>query len=254
MLQNLSDVLWFKKIKELPVYSEIMLPDNAPEAFKDRATLWNSVEMFETRKNAQLARDHQKPNNPHCHIMLTLRPLDEYGQWMLKGKLVYDLDENGERIRLPSGKWKSHKEPTVDWSEQGKAEEWRAAWADVVNRHLEMNGFTERIDHRSNADRGIEEIPTIHMGPAACAMEKKGIPTERGDINRQIKAANKIIKEIRTRINDLKDWLSALTAAMKEVMEEAKSPSLADLMVQYIHDNKQETQALSNERLGFLLL
>ncbi|MCC8044311.1 MAG: MobA/MobL family protein [Clostridiales bacterium] len=270
----------YRRKKEV-VYSEIMLPDNAPEAFKDRATLWNSVELFETRKNAQLAREievslpveldldehikiihdycepfraagmcvdfniHQKPNNPHCHIMLTLRPLNEHGQWMPKGKLVYDLDENGERIRLPSGKWKSHKEPTVDWSEQGKAEEWRAAWADVVNRHLEMNGFTERIDHRSNADRGIEEIPTIHMGPAACAMEKKGIPTERGDINRQIKAANKLIKEIRTRINDLKDWLSALTTAMKEVIEEAKSPSLADLMVQYMELESQRVQKYS---------
>ncbi len=59
--------------------------------------------------------------NPHAHIMLAMRALDEQRHWLPKSRKVYDLDENGERIRLPSGEWKSHKENTVDWNEQTNA-------------------------------------------------------------------------------------------------------------------------------------
>ena len=51
--------------------------------------------------------------NPHAHVMLTMRAMDEHGKWLPKSRKVYDLDESGERIKLPSGRWKSHKEDTV---------------------------------------------------------------------------------------------------------------------------------------------
>ena len=57
-------------------------------------------------------------HNPHCHVTLTMRAMDENGKWLPKGRKVYDLDENGERIRLPTGELKSHKESTVDWNER----------------------------------------------------------------------------------------------------------------------------------------
>ena len=136
--------------KKEVVYTEIMLPPNAPPEYADRATLWNSVEEIEKQWNSQLARrfvaalprevpmellpqmvkeyceeqfvskgmccdfaihDPDPPgHNPHCHFMLTMRAIDENGKWMPKSRKVYDLDENGERIKLPSGRWKSHKE------------------------------------------------------------------------------------------------------------------------------------------------
>ena len=68
---------------------------------------------------------------------------------MPKSRKVYDLDENGERIKLPSGRWKSHKEDTVDWNEQYHAEEWRHGWEIVQNKYLELAGSPERIDMRS---------------------------------------------------------------------------------------------------------
>ena len=77
-------------------------------------------------------------HNPHCHVMLTMRAMDEHGKWLPKARKVYDLDENGERIRLPSGNWKSHKENTVDWNEQYHGQEWRTGWETVQNRYLEM--------------------------------------------------------------------------------------------------------------------
>ena len=92
-----------------------------------------------------------------------------------KSKKEYDLDENGERIRLPSGRYKTHKVDLTGWNDKGNALLWRKAWADISNAYLERAGHPERIDHRSNAERGIDELPTVHMGVAACQMEKKGI-------------------------------------------------------------------------------
>ena len=103
---------------------------------------------------------------------------------------MYDLDENGERIRLPSGNWKSHKEDTVDWNDQKYAEIWRQGWADTVNRYLEAEGRPERLDLRSYERQGLDVIPTVHMGPAVVQMERRGIQTNIGNLNRDIKAAN----------------------------------------------------------------
>ena len=197
------------------VHTEIMLPPHAPPSFSDRSTLWNSVELYEKAGNAQLAREidaalpielsreeqirlvweycssqfvsrgmcvdyaihDTNSGNPHCHIMLTMRPLDERGTWTAKSKKEYDLDENGERIRLPSGRYKTHKVDLTGWNDKDNTLLWRKAWADYTNDFLERNGSPERIDHRSNAERGIDELPTVHMGVAACQMEKKGIVT-----------------------------------------------------------------------------
>ena len=86
-------------------------------------------------------------HNPHCHIMLTMRAMDEIGKWMPKSHKVYDLDENGERIRLPPGNWKSHKEDTVNWNEQYHAEEWRHGWDLVQNKYLELARSPEPVSY-----------------------------------------------------------------------------------------------------------
>lgn len=128
-------------------HKEIMLPAHVPPEFADRNTLWNSAEAQEKQWNSQLAQRfvlaisrelppeqyadlfrnycreffvskgmiadfaiHDKGDGPHAHILLTMRAMDEKGRWLPKSHKVYDLDENGERIWLPSGRWKSHKE------------------------------------------------------------------------------------------------------------------------------------------------
>jgi len=226
------------------VHTEIMLPTHAPPEFADRSTLWNSVEFSEKSSDAQLAREievalpvelspaeqlalvrafvkdnfvtagmcadfaiHDKgTGNPHAHILLTVRPLREDGKWGPKCRKVYDLDSQGNRIPDGKGSWKNHREDTTDWNNRENAEKWRAAWAAYANRALEAAGRPERIDHRSYKRQGIEQIPSIHMGPAASQMERRGIRTEKGDINRQIDADNKLLKEIKARITRLYNW------------------------------------------------
>ena len=226
------------------VHAEIMLPAHAPPEFADRSILWNSVEQIEKARDSQLAREieaalprelsgeqqlalvrayvkdnfvdkgmcadfaiHDKgTGNPHVHIMLTLRPLKENGQWGAKCRKAYDLDENGQRIPDGKGGWKNHREDTTDWNDKGNVEIWRAAWAAYTNRALESAGRPERIDHRSYKRQGIDKIPSVHLGPAASQMEKRGIRTDKGEVNRQIAADNKLLKEIKARITRLYLW------------------------------------------------
>ena len=266
------------------VHTEIMLPSHAPPSFSDRSTLWNSVELYEKAGNAQLAREidaalpielsreeqirlvreycssqfvsrgmcvdfaiHDTDSgNPHCHIMLTMRPLDERGAWAAKSKKEYDLDENGERIRLPSGRYKTHKVDLTGWNDKGNALLWRKAWADISNAYLERAGHPERIDHRSNAERGIDELPTVHMGVAACQMEKKGIATEKGELNQNIQKANRLIREIRAQIGKLKEWIADLFKARETAPEQPpQSPNLANLLMKYLSVQREKSRKYS---------
>lgn len=224
------------------VHTEIMLPPHAPPEFFGRSTLWNSVEQIEKAKDCQLARDieaalprelsgeqqlalirsfvkdtfvdkgmcadfalHDK-GNPHVHILLTVRPLKESGAWGAKCRKVYDLDERGQRIPDGKGGWKNHREDTTDWNDKGNVELWRKAWADYVNRAQAAIGLSDRIDHRSYKRQGIDKIPSVHLGVAAFQMEQRGIKTRKGDLNRQIDADNKLLKEIKARITRLYNW------------------------------------------------
>ena len=227
---------FYNKKKEL-VHAEIMLPSYAPPGYADRATLWNAVEAVENQWNSQLARRivlafpvevpkeqylkmirefcqeqfvskgmiadfaiHDKGDgNPHAHILLTLRAMDAHGKWLPKARKVYDLDENGERIQLPSGNWRCHKENTVDWNDQKYAEIWRHSWETITNRYLEAAGRPERVDLRSFERQGIQQIPTVHLGPAAHQMEKRGVETFLGNLNRDIQAANSLMRELHRR-------------------------------------------------------
>ena len=88
---------------------------------------------------ADFAIHDKGDGNPHAHVMLTMRAIGEDGKWLPKSRKVYDLDENGQRIKLPSGSWKSHKEDTVDWNDRKYAEIWRHEWEVSANKYLKAN-------------------------------------------------------------------------------------------------------------------
>ena len=260
------------------VAKDIVLPPNAPKAYADRQTLWNAVEKSEKQWNAQLARGiiialpieipreqyeqlireycqkqfvdqgmiadyaiHDKGDgNPHAHLMLTMRAIDEHGEWMPKSKKVYDLDENGKRIRLSSGTYKTHKENTVDWNDRGKAEAWRTAWAEIVNNYLERSGRPERIDLRSYVRQGKMEAPTVHLGPAVAHMEQKGVQTQIGDYNRSIQAHNKLLQQIKKLLKSLVDWLKNTKKEIsKQAAPEKQQPTISDFVRKYIELRRQ---------------
>ena len=180
--------------------SEILVPEGAPERLGDRASLWNEVERNEKRKDSQLcneimialpaelshaqkqelAREYVQgefvsqgmiadigyhdfdSHNPHAHIMLTMRPVNEEGF--------------GKKER--------------QWNKRDAVREYRADWAEYANLALERAGIDERIDHRSLKAQGIEREPQIHLGAKVVEMEARGVQTRVGDESRRIIAAN----------------------------------------------------------------
>nr|CDL65653.1 unnamed protein product [uncultured bacterium] len=249
--------------KESVVYTEILLPQNAPAEYADRATLWNAVQEVEKNKNARFSRElnvalpitenlethkkiikeygqyladqgmcvdiaiHGLKENPHAHIMLTVRAIGENGEWLPKKRKIYDLDKDGNKIPVIDKKtgiqkkdkegrkqWKSHTETTADWDQQEKLLEWREKWADVCNRYLEPE---HQIDHRSNEERGLDELPTKHLGVAAAAMERRGIATEIGDHNREIKRINAYIRSVNSEAKAIVDMQAKIREEQDEI-------------------------------------
>ena len=280
------------------VYKEILLPEYAPEEFSDRAVLWNSAEEVETQWNAQLARkliitlprelpleenialirqycdeqfrskgmvvdlcmhDPDPPGyNPHAHILLTMRSLDKNGPWMPKARKEYVLDENGERIALPSGEWKSRKVYTNDWNDRRNVSRWRDAWEKIQNQHLEKNGRPERVSLQSYAKQGIDRIPEVHMGSAVAHLEEKGVQTNIGDLNRDIRKANSLLRSIQQILRGLFGWLDELNekkkllqAALQEVRKKQKEPTLRELLLDYYQIRADEREEWSSRHARF---
>ena len=288
------------------VWQEVFLPAMAPPEWKDREQLWNAVEEVETSKDSRLAREfvvalpielnrenqiellqefireqfvsdgmcadaaiHDTDgHNPHAHILLTVRPLDERGKWQDKTEKEYLCMKNGEERGFTaaefrtaqSGGWekqypykvgkkkvymtpsaadaqglvRADKHPkstrygrqnpiSERWNSEEQLVEWRKEWADVTNRYLERAGREERIDHRSNAARGLDEIPTIHEGVAAQALERKGIISDRCEINRQIKADSALLRELKAEVKKLAALVSRTVPAIAEGLEKLRS-------------------------------
>jgi len=109
------------------------------------------------------------------------------------------------------------------WNSEEQLVKWRKAWADVTNRYLERYGHDERIDHRSNAARGLDEIPTIHEGVTARALERKGIIADRCEINRQIKADNALLRELKAAARKLAQAVKNTLPVIAEAMEKLRA-------------------------------
>ena len=293
------------------VWQEVFLPEFAPSEWKERGVLWNAVEENEKTKDSRLAREfvvalpielseaqwekllsdfisgtfvadgmcadvaihdpYPPGHNPHAHIMLTVRPLDEKGNWQYKTQKEYLCVKNGEeqgftadefktaqtegwekqyqykvgrkKVYLPPSEAENHgyeraskhpkstkfgrQNPIAErWNSEEQLVLWRAAWADVTNRHLETAGHEERIDHRSHADRGLTEQPTIHEGVVARALEKKGIVSDRCELNRQIKADNALLRELKATVKKLIQAVKASVPAIADAMEKIRSSML----------------------------
>lgn len=252
--------------KQGVISKEIFLPDHAPKEYKDRKTLWNSVELFEKNSNAQLARNfiislpkelsieenkkmieeyiqtnfvkegmivdlaihdesREGNQNIYAHIMTIVRPINEDGTWGQKSKKEYILDEKGEKILNKNGKPKTRKVELTTWNDKVNVEKWRENFSDLCNKYLERAGAEKRVDHRSFKRQGIKQIPTIHLGASASAMERKGIRTEKGDINREIKKQNELLKNIGNEIKKITSWLVGFKDKLKESYKEYKDQS-----------------------------
>jgi MobA/MobL family len=222
------------------------LPEATHDWLQNRSELWNRVEASEKRYDSQLAREiniaipteldrhtqialvreyakinyvdrgmvadlnfHDlELNNPHVHIMLTMRDLI-----VADGRVEF-----GKKNR--------------EWNSKDLLIEQRQSWENLANKYLAAAGYDIRIDCRSLAEQQIERIPQIHLGKNVTAMKAKGISTERGDRYDQIDFANAEIKaqleEIYKMENEISN-LEAQAAAVKTEREKFTAPTCPDL-------------------------
>ena len=108
------------------------------------------------------------------------------------------------------------------WNSEEHLLVWREAWATAANRCLELAGHAERIEHRSHAARGLEERPTVHEGVAAQALERRGILSDRCELNRQIKADNALLRELKAELKKLSDLVVHTVSAVAERLEKLR--------------------------------
>ena len=306
------------------LWQQVFLPEYALQEWQDREKLWNAVEEVETAKDSRLAREfvvalpielsreqqiellqdfireqfvadgmcadaaiHDTDgHNPHAHILLTVRPLDEQGKWQYKTEKEYLCMKNGEergftaaefrtaqnegwekQYPYQSGKKKNYLTPSEaqnhpDYtrtskspkstrygrqnpiSEAWNSEEqllcWRKSWEDAVNLSLQQHCLSARIDCRSNADRGLDEQPTIHEGYHARNLEAMGIPSTRCALNRQIKEDNRLLKELKVQVQKLTKALKESIPAIASALESLRS-RLVTLQYHILHDTSQQS-------------
>lgn len=201
------------------VFSGIFAPPGSPAWVYDRAQLWNRVEAAEKRSDAQLARE--------IELALPYELTHEQREWLVKDfvreqfvrrGMIADVnihlpDKGGDprnihahvllAMRALDGEEGFAAKKNREWNGRPLLQEWRAAWDRTSNRYLERFGHAARIDHRSNQARGIAQEPGIHLGVASSALERQGVRTQRGDIQRALQARN------RTRVRQVKSYRDA---------------------------------------------
>ncbi len=202
--------------------------------------------------------------NLHIHVLLTMRPLTENGEWGAKQKKIYDLDENGEKIPVIDKKtgqqkvdkrnrkqWKCHTADSTDWNSKENAKMWRKDLADTINATNEQLGIALHWEHRSFKEQGIDREPTIHIGAVANALERKGIQTERGNINREIIKNNMLLEQAKEMLMLAKQELhSAQYAAYKGT--QIKNTAVSREKCQQVGIEVMEMIARVRERKGRL--
>lgn len=252
--------LYNYQAKEDLIYATVLLPAGAPESYRDPEKLFNAIEKHEKADNARTAKklivalprefdyevdkaviesfikknftDHgfaavyaihdKGDGNPHAHILVPNRAINERGEWEAKRKMEYVLDKDGQRIPKidkETGLQKVDAHGRRQWERvnaernpldaKEKLKEIRKDWADQCNRYLEKE---QQIDHRSLEEQGIERVPTIHEGYAAREIERKGGISDRCQENREIKEHNNWLEKAMEKIHELQQELRNLFA------------------------------------------
>lgn len=191
------------------VHSEVMLPEDAPEAWRDRERLWNDVEAFEVRKDAQLAREVEfaLPRELSQAQGIELARAFVQAEFVSKG-MVADLNVHWDRAEDGSPKPHAHVMLTMrsvdengfgakvrDWNATQLVERWRERWAELANERLAELDIDARIDHRSLEAQGIALEPQTQIGAPAQRIEGGGldagdIQADRAELHREIARNN----------------------------------------------------------------
>ncbi|MCB5918578.1 MULTISPECIES: MobQ family relaxase [Lachnospiraceae] len=181
------------------------------------------------------SKNEDEPDNPHFHVLAPIRSFTEEGSWGNKQRREYVLGEDGNRIKDAKGKDIFNAVSTTGWNDPELLKEWRRAWTEKVNEKFRECHMAARIDHRSYKEQGIDLIPTIHEGYEVRAMEKKGIKTVIGELNRAIRQFNQMFISLKESIQ----WMKTAYEEMKVELDRRQNPTLLESLQDY-YDKKTQ--------------
>ena len=187
------------------------------------------------------SKNEDEPDNPHFHVLAPIRPITEES-WGNKQKREYVLDEDGNRIKDAKGNDVFNAVSTTGWNDPELLKEWRRAWTEKVNEKFRECHMAARIDHRSYKEQGIDLIPTIHEGYEVRAMEKKGIKTVIGELNRAIRQFNQMFISLKESIQ----WMKTGYEEMKVELDRRQNPTLLESLQDYYDKKVQGRPPLPN--------
>lgn len=161
-----------------------------------------------------------------------------------RDQIIQEVQKIGKKNRR---EWQRVVVERNEWDEQSNVVEWRSKWCDIVNDQLEAHvaeynkahpdapmAPIEHIDYRSNLDRGIEQIPTVHEGYKARNLDKelmqeKGIHAEVVQKNIDIRKQNELIRTLHELIRKLQEKAGEIYERYKEQIREiGRSGSIFD--------------------------
>src|SRR5215510_10431066 len=191
------------------VHSEVMLPEDVPEAWSDRGRLWNDIEAFEVRKDAQLAREVEfaLPREMTQAQGIELARDFVRGEFVDRGMIAdlnvhWDMTEDGMpkphahvMLTMRAVDENGFGQKVRDWNRTEMLERWRERWAEIANERLTELDIDARIDHRSLEAQGIALEPQSQIGAPAQRIEGEGIEAEgteadRAEVHREIARGN----------------------------------------------------------------
>lgn len=196
------------------LFQGVYAPADAPDWTRDRSQLWNHVEAFEKRRDAQLAKVFDIALPHELSLEQNRRLLQDWirENFTRKGLVADAVIHGPDRAsdprnihahvavmlrKLDGTEFSAKKERTASNDERkAELEAQRASWEKLANRHLERAGLDVRIDRRTLKEQGIEAEPTKHLGPTATALERDGIASELGNANREIAQRNADRREL----------------------------------------------------------
>ncbi|RWH61330.1 MAG: Ti-type conjugative transfer relaxase TraA [Mesorhizobium sp.] len=186
------------------VHSEVLLPQNAPESWSDRERLWNDVEAFETRKDAQLAREiefaipREMTERQGIELARDFVQAEFVDRGMIADlNLHWDIGEDGMpkphahvMLTMRAVDENGFGPKVRNWNATQMVERWRERWAEVANERLAELDIDARIDHRSLEVQGIALEPQSQVGAPAHRIEDQGIEADRSEMHREIARGN----------------------------------------------------------------
>ena len=219
-------------------HTEIILPEGADPKFEDRSVLWNEAEKSEKRKNSTVAREYEVALPTELSAEERKALAAEYGQWLAErfgvgvDVCVHEPNKEGDQrnhhahilttTRKIEGGELTAKTRELDDRKTGAVEEVRTVWEDLTNRHLERSQEHGRIDRRSFERQGKEKAPSVHLGPSATAMERRGEQSERGNLNRLVTGLNRQFETARTYLADIARSIRERAETVKREKETAR--------------------------------